>query len=190
MASVVVGKHDAGEMRDRRVVTKAAIDEIMKYYGFKPVEIPRSIETTKDQLDYALKPHGLMYRPIALDRDWYKSSFGPILAFYEDGGLPVVLLPGQYGGYFWHDAEGNKVMAGKAAALRLSPEAVCFYKPLPMKKIGIPDLLSYMKSCLNWADFAVLIGLTLAVTGVGILVPHITKTLSGFVLESGNALIL
>ena len=92
MASVV-GKRGAGEMRDRRVVTRAAIDELLKYYGVKPVEIPRSVETMEDQLDYALKPHGLMYRPITLSEDWYKSSFGPIMAFYKDSGLPVVLLP-------------------------------------------------------------------------------------------------
>ena len=190
MASVVVGMRGAGEMRDRRVVTKAAIDELLKYYGFKPVEIPRSIETTEDQLDYALKPHGLMYRPITLSEDWYRSSFGPILAFDKDDGLPVVLLPKKYGGYFWQGADGSEVTAGKATAERLSPEAICFYKPLPMKKIGIPDLISYMKDCLNWADLTVVIGLTLLVTGVGILVPHITKTLSGFVLESGNSIVL
>ena len=190
MASVVVGMRGAGEMRDRRVVTKAAIDELLKYYGFKPVDIPRSIETTEDQLDYALKPHGLMYRPITLSEDWYRSSFGPILAFDKDSGLPVVLLPKKYGGYFWQGADGSAVTAGKATAERLSPEAICFYKPLPMKKIGIPDLISYMKDCLNWADLTVVIGLTLLVTGVGILVPHITKTLSGFVLESGNSIVL
>ena len=189
MASVV-GKRGAGEMRDRRVVTRAAIDELLKYYGVKPVEIPRSVETMEDQLDYALKPHGLMYRPITLSEDWYKSSFGPIMAFYKDSGLPVVLLPKKYGGYFWQDADGKKVTAKSRAVEQLSPEAICFYKPLPMKKIGIPDLLSYMKGCLNWADFAMVIGLTLLVTGVGILIPHITKTLSGFVLESGNSLIL
>ena len=189
MASVV-GKRGAGGMRDRRVVTRAAIDELLKYYGVKPVEIPRSVETMEDQLDYALKPHGLMYRPITLSEDWYKSSFGPIMAFYKDSGLPVVLLPKKYGGYFWQDADGKKVTAKSWAAEQLSPEAICFYKPLPMKKIGIPDLLSYMKGCLNWADFAMVIGLTLLVTGVGILIPHITKTLSGFVLESGNSLIL
>lgn len=189
MASVV-GKHSAGELRDRRIVTKAAIDELLKYYGFKPVEIPRSIETTEDQLDYALNPHGLKYRSITLSEGWYRNSFGPILAFEWESGLPVVLLPKTYGGYFWRDADGKKVTVSSAAAERLSAEAICFYRPLPMKKIGIPDLLSYMKSCLGWADFAMVIGLTLLVTGVGILIPHITKTLSGFVLESGNSMIL
>ena len=189
MASVV-GKRGAGEMRDRRVVTKVAIDDILKYYGFKPVELPRFVETTEDQLDYALKPHGLMYRSIHLSEDWYRASFGPILTFDRDSGLPVALLPREYGGYCWHNADGKKITVGKTTAERFSREAICFYRPLPLKKIGIPELLSYMKSCLNWADFTVLIVLTLLVTAVGILIPHITKMLSGFVLESGNGRIL
>ena len=189
MASVV-GKRGAGEMRDRRVVTKVAIDDILKYYGFKPVELPRFVETTEDQLDYALKPHGLMYRSIKLSEDWYRASFGPILTFDRDSGLPVALLPREYGGYCWHNADGKKITVGKTTAERFSREAICFYRPLPLKKIGIPELLSYMKSCLNWADFTVLIVLTLLVTAVGILIPHITKMLSGFVLESGNGRIL
>ena len=189
MASVV-GKRGAGEMRDRRVVTKVAIDDILKYYGFKPVELPRFVETTEDQLDYALKPHGLMYRSIKLSEDWYRASFGPILTFDRDSGLPVALLPRKYGGYCWHNADGKKITVGKTTAERFSREAICFYRPLPLKKIGIPELLSYMKSCLNWADFTVLIVLTLLVTAVGILIPHITKMLSGFVLESGNGRIL
>ncbi|MBQ9393596.1 MAG: NHLP family bacteriocin export ABC transporter permease/ATPase subunit, partial [Oscillospiraceae bacterium] len=190
MASVVAGKRGAGEMRGKRLVTKDAIDDVLKYYSFKPTEIPASAETVEDQLDYALRPHGLMYRPIKLTEGWYRASFGPILAFYRDSGLPVVLLPKKYGGYYWRGAGDKKITAGRAAASQLAEEAFCFYKPLPLKKIGIPDILAYMKSCLNWADITVFIGLTLLVTAVGTLLPHITKMLSDFVLDSGNDLIL
>ena len=190
MASAIAGKRGADELRDWRIVTKAAIDEILKYYGLKPVEIPRSIERAEDQLDYALNPHGLKYRPITLSEGWQTASFGPILAFYAENGLPVVLLPKQYGGYFWYDGGGKRITVRKETTQRLSPEAFCFYRPLPLKKLGVSDLLKYMKNCLNAADHAALIGLTLLVTLVGILLPHITKLLSGFVLESGSELVL
>ena len=190
MASVIAGKRGADEMRDRRIVTRAAIGELLKYYGFKPVEIPRSVKRMEEQLDYALNPHGLKYRPITLSEGWYRGSFGPILAFKREGGLPVVLLPRQYGGYCWIGAEGKRIKATKATEGELSPKAICFYKPLPLKKIGIPALLAYMKGCLNWADHAVLMGLALLVTLVGVLIPHITRLLSGFVLESGSSLVL
>ncbi|MBQ9535988.1 MAG: ATP-binding cassette domain-containing protein [Clostridia bacterium] len=190
VASVIADKHGAGDLRDKRVVTNAAIDDILKYHGFKPVDIPDFVEAAEAQLDYALKPYGLMYRYITLSENWYKDSFSPIMAFNKEDGLPVVLLPKRYGGYCWYDADGKRVTANKATAERFSPEAICFYKPLPLKEIGIPELLSYMKSCLNWADFAVLVGMALLVTAVGVLIPRITKMLSGFVLESGSGLIL
>ena len=59
------------------------------------MEIPRNIERVEDQLDYALNPHGLKYRSITLSEGWQSASFGPILAFYAESGLPVVLLPKQ-----------------------------------------------------------------------------------------------
>ena len=190
MASVVVGKRGAGEMRDRRVVTKAAIDEILKYYHCKPVDLPDSVIEPEDQLAYALRPHGIMYRYITLSEDWYRNTFGPILAFEAKDGLPVVLLPGRFGGYHWQSKDGGKVTASRETTARLLPEAICFYSPLPLKQLGIPDLLGYMKGCLNWSDYAVLVGLTLLVTLTGMLLPRITRLLSGFVLESGNGLIL
>lgn len=190
MASAIAGRRGADELKGQRIVTKAAIDEILKYYGFRPVEIPRGIERAEDQLDYALNPHGLKYRPITLSEGWQSASFGPVLAFYAESGLPVVLLPKQYGGCFWYDGDGKKITASKETAAKLSPEAFCFYRPLPLKKLGVSDLLAYMRNCLNGADHAVLVGLTLLATLVGVLLPHITKLLSGFVLESGSELVL
>jgi ABC-type bacteriocin/lantibiotic exporter with double-glycine peptidase domain len=47
-----------------------------------------------------------------------------------------------------------------------------------------------MKNCLNAYDYAVVVGLTLLVTLTGMMLPRLTKLLSGFVLESGNQMIL
>ena len=38
MASVVLGRREAGALKDARIVTKAAIDEILKYYHCKSIE--------------------------------------------------------------------------------------------------------------------------------------------------------
>lgn len=190
MASVVVGRHGADALRDEFIVTKEVIDDILKYYHFKPSEIPDSMKEPDEQLEYALRPHGIMYREITLSEDWYKSSFGPMIAYRKEDGLPVVLLPKQFGGYCWYDADGTKVSANKNTAALLLPDALCFYSPLPLKKLGISDLFKYMKDCLNWSDYALIIGLTLAVTLTGVMIPHITKLLSGFVLESGNGIVL
>ncbi len=190
MASAVMGKYGATTLKDERIITKAAIDEILKYYHCKPIDVPDSLKTPEDQMDYALRPHGIMHRSVVLSGNWYKQTFSPMLAFQSEDGLPVVLLPGQLGGCSWRDKDGNRIKANRRTAAQLRPEAICFYSSLPLKKIGISGLMGYMKSCLNWTDFAVLIGLTLLVTLSGMLLPLLTKMLSGFVLESGSGIVL
>lgn len=189
MASAVVGKRMAAKIKDKRIVTKAAIDEILKYYHCKPVDIPLNIKGTEEQIEYALRPHGLGYREIKLGEGWYKETFGPILAFQKEDGMPVVLLPKRYGGYYYRDAQGKVARVKKNDSI-FQTEAICFYRPLPMKSLKISDLLRFMKGCLSFSDYAVLIILTFAVTLVGLMLPSAANFISGFVLESGNGLIL
>ena len=55
MASVVLGKSSAQVMEDGRLISKAAIDEILKYYRFRPAEIPDSVKDLEEQLEYCLR---------------------------------------------------------------------------------------------------------------------------------------
>ena len=191
MASVVLGQSGAGSLNDERIVTKAAIDEILKFYHIRPEEIPDSIQETEEQLEYSLRPHGIMRRNVRLEGDWYRSAFGPMLAFYGEEGLPVALLPKPFSGYSFLDpVSGERKSVDKKNAAQIHEEAICFYRPLPLKKIGIPDLLKYMKDCLSAGDVLLLAGLTLLVTLVGMLMPRITHALTGVVLESGSRSLL
>ncbi|MBR3545734.1 MAG: hypothetical protein IKN76_06665 [Oscillospiraceae bacterium] len=190
MSSVVMGKRVSDALRDQRFVTKAAIDDVLKYYHCKPTEIPSSVTDPGEQLDYALRPYGIMRRDVTLSGSWYRDTFVPMIGIRREDGLPVALIPKKYGGYAWHDAAGNKVTAGARTVAQLEPEAICFYQPLPQRSLGIPDLMSYMKSCLNFYDYAAVIALTLMVTLVGMMLPRATKLLSGFVLESGSGTVL
>ena len=190
IASAVMGKYGASVLNDERIITKAAIDEILKYYHCKPVDIPDSLKLPEDQLDYALRPHGIMYRSVTLSGKWYRQTFSPMIAYRAEDKLPVVLLPGKFGGYTWYDKNGKKITANKRTASLLMPDAICFYSSLPLEKIGIKGLFGYIKNCINWMDIVVLVGLTLLVTLAGMMIPLITKMLSGFVLKSGSALVL
>ena len=191
MAAVVLGKQRAGTLDRDRVVTKAAIDEILKYYRMKPVEIPDSIRDLEDQLEYCLRPNGLMRRNVRLTKGWYKDAFGPILAFRKADGAPVAILPRSFSGYYFRDLETGKTQSLNRQTEDLFDEdAVCFYRPLPLKKLGIPDLIIYLKNCLNTGDYVLLIGLTLITTLFGMLMTNLTRALTGFVLESGNVSLL
>ena len=68
--------------------------------------------------------------------------------------------------------------------------ALCFYRPLPMKKLGIPDLLMFMKNCISRGDIIWIVLATLAVTLVGFIEPRLSAGMTGPVLQSHNVSLL
>ena len=50
MATVILGSRDSGTAEDDRILTKAAVDEIVKYYHFKPVEVPAQVKDADEAL--------------------------------------------------------------------------------------------------------------------------------------------
>ena len=95
-ASVVLGKRAASKISDEHIITKQAIDEILKYYHLKPVELPKSVKDPEEQIDHCLRPHGLMKRRITLEDNWFSDAYGPVLAYLKDSGEPVALLPNSF----------------------------------------------------------------------------------------------
>ena len=187
-ASVVLGRQTAERLSDERIVTANVIDEILKYYHCKPVEYPNSIKTGEDQLDYALRCYGMMRRNVTLAEGWYRDAYGAIIAFTKEGNTPVALLPNMISGYSYNDpSTGKRTKVNAKTAELFDSEGICFYQPLPQKKLAIPDLLIYMKDCVSLSDFVMVLGSTLAVTLVGMLMPQISRTLTGPVLSSGRA---
>ncbi len=188
IAGVVLGQRAAEKIGDARIVTKGAIDEILKHYHIQPTELPEDIADTGDQLDYCLRPHGIMHRTVELAEGWYRDAFGPILAFTKEERIPVALLPAAIRGYSFTDPRtGKRETLNKVTAARFASSAICFYRPLPPKKLGIPDLLLYMKRCVTLSDVVLIVAATLAVSAVGLLMPRITKALTGPVLLSGRS---
>ncbi|MBO6302898.1 MAG: ATP-binding cassette domain-containing protein [Ruminiclostridium sp.] len=187
IAGVVLGQRTANRIKDEWIVTKGAVDEILKYYHYKPVEVPENITDLDEHLDYSLRPYGLMKRSIVLTEGWYKDAYGPILAFTKEQGLPVALLPGTFMGYYYTDPGSHKRIRITARTAGLfDTDAFCFYRPLPQKKLGIPDLLLYMKRCITLSDAAIMTGGALTATLIGMLLPRITRTITGPVLDAGT----
>ena len=191
MASAVLGRQRAGRLDDDRIVTTAAIDEILQYYHCKSAEIPDDIRDLDEQMEFCLRPHGLMRRSVRLEKGWYRDAFGPMLAFRREDGAAVALLPKPSAGYWFRDPEsGGRIDLNRKTAELFEEDAICFYRPLPLKKLGIPDLIVYMKGCLNTGDFLCLAALMLTTTLIGLLLTRITRALTGFVLESANVPLL
>ena len=191
MASVVLGRQRAGVLSDERIVTKAAIDDILKFYHYKPVEIPDNVKGLDEQLEFCLRPHGLMYRSVRLEEGWYRDAFGPMLAYRREDGMAVALLPKRFVGYFFRDpVTGKRTDLNRKTAEIFEPDAICFYRPLPLKKLGIADLIKYLAECLSSGDILSIVVLTFVATLVGMLMTNANKALTGFVLQSKNLSLL
>ena len=191
MASVVLGRQRAGVLSDERIVTKAAIDDILKFYHYKPVEIPDNVKGLDEQLEFCLRPHGLMYRSVKLEEGWYRDAFGPMLAYRKEDGMAVALLPKPFIGYWFRDpVTGKKTDLNRRTAEAFESDAIGFYRPLPLKKLGIADLIKYLAECLSAGDIVSIVVLTFVATLVGMLMTNANKALTGFVLQSKNLSLL
>jgi len=187
IAGVILGERSAQKFSDERIITKNAIDEVLRYYHYKPVDVPESITDPMDQLDYALRPHGVMYRTVDLTPGWYKDAFGPMLGRLEDGTV-VALIPHHISGYTYKDPETDKIIkVGRNNEAALGDKALVLYKPLPKKKLKITDLIAFMRHSVTMTDIVMLIAATLAITVIGLVMPRATKALTGPVRMSGSS---
>ena len=191
MAGVVMGERISRALNDDRVQAKNAIEEILKYYHVKPLELPDSIKDMNDQLEYLMRPSGIMRRTVNLEGAWYKDAIGALLGSRKDDGAPVALLPYGLTGYRFFDSKTGKwIKLNNKTAQLIDVEAICFYKPLPLKKIGVKDLLIYIVQCMSTADFALIGIATLAVSLLGLLTPKIQRLIYGPVIESTSTQLL
>ncbi|MBR6351856.1 MAG: ATP-binding cassette domain-containing protein [Firmicutes bacterium] len=186
-AGSVLGRKTAQDLHDDRQITENVIDEILRYYHLDSVHIPEDITDPDEQLSYALRQRGFMRRSIRLTPGWYRDAYGPVLAFMKDGGTPVALLPGKLGVFMFRDPSGGeRVRVSRKNEDLFEEEAFCFYHPLPMRKIGIPDLLLFMKDCLSVRDIASIAVIAFVMTALGIVSTRIIRVLTGPVLASSN----
>ncbi|MBR2662931.1 MAG: ATP-binding cassette domain-containing protein, partial [Clostridia bacterium] len=138
-------------------------------------------------MEYALRPAGLMIREVELEDNWQNDAYGPMLGYMKESGTAVALMPGNVFGYSYTDpATGRKVRVTRKTARLFSRDAICFYQPLPMKKLGIPDLLLYMKNSISHSDLILIALATLAVTLVGMIEPRVYNLITGKVMKSRN----
>ncbi len=173
--------------KDIRANIKNAIDEIFYYYNYPRVEIPHNITEPLDQIEYAVGTVGMMKANIKLEGKWFTDCFGPIICFFKEDNMPIALFPMGFARYFYYDPDtGKKVRVGKKEAAKFSEDAVAFYEPLPLKKLGIPDLIGFMKRRLTVLDYLSVGIVALILVLVSMILPAASQILTGTVLDSMN----
>ena len=191
MASAVMGKRFEAAFTSDRAVTKDAIDEILKYYHVKSREVPDSIKDVNEQLEFLMRPYGIMRRTVKLEDGWYRDAVGAMLGTLSESGRVVALIPSGLSGYSFFDYETGKARRITRKNQHLfDDEAIAFYKPFPLKKLSIASLSAYIAQTLSVSDFVLIALATLAVSLVGLLSPMLSRLLFDRVLPSGNTRIL
>ena len=191
MASAITGKKGDTVLNNDRTVTKDAIDEILKYYHVKSREVPDSISDTNEQLEYLMRPYGIMRRTVKLDGKWYRNAIGAMLGVLRESGRVVALLPSGISGYSYYDYEsGKRKKINRRNRDLFEEEAIAFYKPFPLKKISLPSLGKYIVQTLSVSDFVMIALATLALSLIGMITPVLNKLLFGRVLLSGSIRLL
>ena len=191
ISDAVTGSRISAAIADDRSRAKDAIDEILKYYHVKTQDVPENIKDTNEQLEYLMRPHGIMRRTVNLDKGWYKDAFGAMLGVLKSDGSVVALIPSGFSGYAFFDAQtGKNVKISRKNEDLFETEAIAFYKPFPLKKMNIGTLLKYIAGILSAADYVLVAAATLAVTVVGMLGPKLNQLLFGMVVENGDMTLL
>ncbi|MEA4890103.1 MAG: NHLP bacteriocin export ABC transporter permease/ATPase subunit [Clostridiaceae bacterium] len=187
LSSVVMGKSAISDaLSTDRLKTKNAIEEILKYYHVKLIPLPEDIEGMNDQLEYLLRPTGIMRRVVKLERKWWRNAVGPMLGQTKDGDV-VALIPAGLNGYKFFDYESGKdIKLSRKTCKLLRDEAFCFYRPLPLKKLGLKDLVRYIITTLSCADIFLIIMASLGVSLLGLFSPYATRLLFDQVIPSGE----
>ncbi len=185
LAGAVMGSKISAALNDNRQITKNAIDEILKYYHVKSREVPDNIRDMNEQLEYLLRPYGIMRRTVHLEKGWYRDACGAMLATKKDSQEIVALIPTGMAGYSYFDREsGKRIKVSRKNEGLFELEGIAFYKPFPLKKIGVPALMKYVLGTLSVADLVFFCLATLAVTLVGMLSPKINHIIFSDVVEN------
>lgn len=191
IAGAIMGRRVSDALNDDRTITKNAIDEILKYYHAKSREVPDNIKDMNDQLEYLMRPYGIMRRTVKLSKGWYKDAIGAMLGMMKEDGRIVALIPDGLSGYRYHDFKtGKREKVNRQNDSLFSEDAIAFYKPFPAKKLGIPALMQYIVHTLSPSDFILIVLCTFAASLFGMFMPRLNNILFSTVITSASMQLL
>lgn len=170
LAASVVGSERAPRYTlDDAAIADDAVSAVLSFYGQVPAEVPDDVTDPMERIECALRPTGVMKRPVRLEGAWWRNATGAFLCKLKDG-TPVAVIPLRVRGYGYVDPVTKaKVVVGKRTANALEPEALCFYRPLPARELSVRDMLVFMWNSLEASDYALMLVATLLVTLLGML---------------------
>ena len=190
IARSVTGRRISGTVRNDADVTDA-VSQLLKHLGIKEREVPASVSGLQDRLEYLLAPTGVMSREVVLSKGWRHDAMGAMICSLRESGTVVAVLPSHMGGYEYKDpVSGKRVRVTARVERQISNEAICFYRPLPLRELTMRDLIRYMWSCLTVRDLVSFLIAAAVITLVGLLSPKLNYILTGTVVDMGSMQLL
>lgn len=184
ISKAVAHKKISQELFQEGKDTKDAVSQLLRHYGIREKEVPKSLKSLEDRLDFLLSSAGVYYRPIRLEEGWQKDAMGVMMSSMKEDGAVITILPWEGGGFYYVNPHtGKRTRIDKTEAAKIGQEGYCFYRALPMRKLRAYDIWNYMRECLTAWDILSFTTVTGIVTLVGLLLPKLSKLLTGTVLD-------
>ncbi|MEE2972539.1 MAG: ATP-binding cassette domain-containing protein, partial [Planctomycetota bacterium] len=137
-------------------------------------------------VDHVARVLHLQYREVTLEGSWWKEAAGPLLGRRTEDGTPVALIP-RPGGYEAreHREDGVRIVDSVTPEVAATYEnvATMFYRPLPPGPGRLRDLARLVATG-NLRDLLLVIGVTVATSGLVALVPILTGMIVGTAIPS------
>ncbi len=186
------GAQRLGFLRRKKAIpqtSQSALRQILDALGIKDYDLEENdIVSPEEQLTGILRPRGILMRRIRLTGEWWRECVGPLLGYAKDGQL-LALTPTSSGlGYHYRDRDGIiRNIGKKEMEQELKPIALTFTKPLPLRALGIKDLINFAWDVVSGPNALMLCLAALVVVLLGMFTPMANKLIFDTVIPTGDA---
>ena len=166
-----------------------AVEEIAHFYGIrddflKKREV-RPNETLSERLEDIFGTHGIMRRNVELKEGWYKDASGVYLGTTKEGRY-VALMPSRNGYVYKDYSTGRKIRVNSKTQHSLTSEGICFYTPMPARRLGVKDLAVFAAKSISVSDAAYIALITLFITLFSMVTPFLTRIIYSETIYSND----
>ena len=177
----------ASGLSDDELRDDYAISQILSYFKCQRVEIPKNISKFTDKLNYALGQYDIQYRKVELNEAYITDADSPLLFFSIINDIPIVLFPAKNDRYYYINYQTKKKTYIDAYLInQLELEAYTFYRPLPTRRVSEWEYVKYTLKTIRKPDIAFFILLSALATAVGLILPYLTRVLTGDVAAGSD----
>ena len=176
--------NNQNNLSEQEIRDNFAISQILSYFHHPMVDFPKGLNKFNDKLNYALTQCDIVYHKVELNDSYHNEEGTPLLFFTFLNDIPVVLFPKKDKYYYINYSSGKKEFIDAYLVNKFELEAYSFYRPLPSKKVSIKEYAKYVHKSVRPLDIVLLILFTAISTGVGMVVPYLTRWLTGEVVTN------